>query len=170
MKISYYLFLLSFLGGVLGQSCPLKCPSCTKCDPRKGTCSLPRDFVSCTKSGVSGLCFAGMCNTQLTLPVTKAINRCQTYTCPTTGECKLITAPDGFDCTPLNVEYTSACMSGVCQRLWEGIVLEGFPLKNTGCVGKPDGALCDTNHLLTDGEKCSAGVCKFPDGTYYGYI
>jgi hypothetical protein len=161
--------LFTFITGVLSQSCPLKCPSCTRCDPKKGTCSLPRDFVTCTKSGLSGVCFAGTCNTQVTLPISRATNRCQTYTCPPSGECKLITAPDGFDCTPQNVNYESACMGGVCQRIWLGLG-EEMPYKNSGCIGKPDGVTCDTNHLLTDGEKCLGGVCRFPDGSYYGYI
>lgn len=169
MNYKYIITLLSFFTGVLGQSCPLRCPSCTKCDPRKGTCTLARDFVTCTKGGASGVCFAGTCNTQLTLPSAKIINRCQTYSCPQVGECKVITAPDGSDCTPNNVEYESTCIAGVCQRVWLGLG-ETMPFKNIGCAGKPDGVTCDTNHVLTDGEKCQGGVCKFPDGSYYGYI
>lgn len=166
-----FIFVLSLIGSVLSQVvCPAKCPSCTKCDPKKGTCSLPRDFVTCTKNALPGVCFAGTCNAQLTLPLVKASNKCQTYTCPVSGECTLITAPDGFDCTPTGVEYTSSCISGVCQRLYDAFVLEGFPLKNTGCNGKPDGSLCDTNHVVTDGEKCIGGICKYPDGSYYGYV
>lgn len=169
MNIYTILSLLTLFSQVYAQSCPLKCPSCTKCDPKKGTCSLARDFVTCTKGGIAGVCHAGTCNTQLTLPVLRATNRCQTYTCPPSGVCKLITAPDGFDCTPLNVDYESVCMSGTCQRVWLGLG-EEMPFKNIGCVGKVDGSVCDTNHLLSDGEKCNGGVCKFPDGTYYGYI
>lgn len=163
-------FILSLISLVISQTCPLRCPSCTKCDPRKGTCSEPRDFVTCTRLSAPGVCFAGICNTQLTLPVIKVSNKCETYTCPQSGVCKVVTAPDGFDCTPANVEYTSVCLSGVCQRVWEALILEGFPLKNTGCNGRPDGAVCDTNHVITDGERCIGGVCKFPDGSFYGYI
>jgi hypothetical protein len=28
------------------RTCPLRCPSCTRCDPKKGECILPRDFVT----------------------------------------------------------------------------------------------------------------------------
>jgi hypothetical protein len=45
-----------------------------------------------------------------------------------------------------------------------------MPLRNIGCVGLADGTLCDTNDLFNDGETCVGGICKFPDGTYYGYI
>ena len=151
-------------------TCPLKCPSCTKCDAKKGTCTEPRDFVTCTNKNVPGVCFAGVCNTQISLPTARTTNRCQTYSCPPSGTCNLITAPDGTDCTPLSaVEYESVCLAGTCQRIWLGVT-EAFPMMNTGCRGKPNGAVCDTNHVLTDGETCVNGVCRFPDGTYYGYV
>jgi hypothetical protein len=169
MKFSIFLSVLFFATGVLSQNCPLRCPSCTKCDPKKGTCTEARDFVTCTKRGASGVCFAGTCNTQLSLPSTLATNKCQTYTCPPSGVCNLVTAPDGFDCTPTNaIEWESICLKGVCQRVWPGLT-EEMPYQNTGCVGKPNGAVCDTNHFLIDGETCQNGVCQFPDGSYYGY-
>lgn len=167
MKLSFALITI-FFGSIFSQSCPLRCPSCTKCNPKKGTCTEARDFVTCTKSGVTGVCFAGMCNTKLKLPVSLSSNRCQTYRCPVSGVCNLITVPDGTDCTPLNVAYESVCFSGTCQRVWLGLG-EEMPFQNIGCVGKPNGAVCDTNHVLSDGETCQNGVCKFPDGTYYGY-
>lgn len=167
MKLSFVLIGLFFVADVFGQRCPLRCPACTKCDNKKGTCTIARDFVTCTKTGVAGVCFAGTCNTQLSLP--GVANRCQTYRCPVSGVCNLITAPDGSDCTPLNVEYESVCMSGVCQRVWLGVG-EAIPHQNTGCVGKLNGAICDTNHVFTDGETCQNGVCRFPDGSYYGYV
>lgn len=163
----YYLFMSLFFVEVFSQACPLRCPSCTRCDPKKGTCTLPRDFVTCTRGGVAGVCFAGTCNTQLSIP--SAPGRCQTYRCPVSGQCTLITAPDGSDCTPNNVEYESVCLNGVCNRVWLGVT-DTFPMKNNGCVGKPNGAVCDTNHVLTDGETCQNGVCRFPDGSYYGYV
>ena len=172
MKFISSLIALTIFGtAVMAQdpTCPLRCPSCTRCDPKKGECILPRDFVTCTKGGLSGVCFAGTCNTQISLPVTKATNRCQTYTCPPNGVCNLITAPDGSDCTPLNVAYESVCLKGTCQRVWLGVT-DVMPFQNTGCVGKPNGATCDTNHVLTDGETCQNGVCRFPDGSYYGYV
>jgi hypothetical protein len=120
--------------------------------------------------GLAGVCFAGTCNTQLSLPVTKASNRCQTYSCPASGVCNLITAPDGTDCTPVSsTGWESVCLQGVCQRIWLGLG-EEMPYQNTGCVGRPNGVTCDTNHVYTDGETCQNGVCTFPDGSYYGYV
>lgn len=163
----YYLMML-MCSYVMSQSCPLRCPSCTKCDPKKGECIEPRDFVLCSKRGVSGVCFAGTCNTELTIS-TVPLPKCKTYRCPVSGECTLVDAPDGSDCTPLNVEYESVCLGGVCNRVWLGL-RDGFPMQNTGCRNKPNGAVCDTNHVLTDGETCQDGICKFLDGTYYGYV
>lgn len=170
MKLAFILGFLFFGTAILAQNCPLRCPSCTRCDPKKGTCTVARDFVTCTKGGNSGVCFAGTCNTQLSLPAVKASNRCQTYSCPVSGTCNLITAPDGTDCTPTNaIEWESVCLKGVCQRIWLGVT-EDFPMQNTGCVGRPNGVLCDTNHVYTDGETCQNGVCRFSDGNFYGYL
>jgi hypothetical protein len=162
-------FITLFISTVMTQTCPLRCPSCTKCDPKKGTCTIARDFVTCTKTGVAGVCFAGTCNTQISLPGLPTTNKCRTYSCPVSGVCNLIVAPDGTDCTPLNVAYESTCLSGVCQRVWLGLG-EELPFQNTGCLGKPDNSVCDTNHVLIDGERCIGGVCRFPNGNYYGYI
>ena len=163
----YYFFFTMFISTIMAQTCPVRCPSCTRCDPKKGACIVPRDFVTCTKGGVAGVCFAGTCNTKLTIPA--APGRCQTYRCPVSGQCSLITAPDGSDCTPANVAYESICLGGTCNRVRLGVT-DAFPMQNTGCVGKPNGAVCDTNHVFTDGETCQGGVCQFPDGTYYGYV
>lgn len=170
MKFFIALISIFFIGSVLSQTnCPAKCPACTKCDPKKGRCSIARDFVSCTKNTVPGVCFAGTCSTQISLPLVKASNKCQTYSCPASGVCSLITAQDGTDCTPANVIYESICLSGVCQRVWLGLGGE-MPYQNTGCIGKPNGAVCDTNELFTDGETCQNNVCRFPNGNYYGYV
>ncbi len=163
------LLLTAFALNADGQACPLKCPSCTKCDAKKGTCTLPRDFVQCTSKTVPGYCYAGMCNTQLTLlPSYRVLNKCQTYRC-TGNTCQLYARHNGFDCTPEGQATHSVCMNGVCTPI-PIAVTDTFPIRNTGCAGLLDGTHCDTNDLLTDGEKCSGGVCKFSDGSYYGYL
>ena len=168
--LALVLGVLTFVSVVLGQACPVRCPSCTKCDEKKGTCSVARDFVTCTKTTVPGVCFAGTCNTKISLPAIRAANKCQTYTCPVQGECQVVTAPDGTDCTPTNaIDWESVCISGICSRIFLGVG-EEFPLQNVGCVGKPDGSVCDTNHNYIDGETCQGGICKFPNGNYYGYV
>jgi len=171
MKLSLAILLFSISGVFSKEVCPLKCPSCTMCSIKKGTCSLPRDFVSCTKAGVAGICYAGTCNTKLSLPGPVTTNKCQTYNCPTSGTCTLITAPDGTNCAPLNVlvAFESVCLKGVCQRILPGVT-DLMPFRNIGCTGMPDGTVCDTNNVFTDGETCQNGICMFANGKYYGYL
>lgn len=175
MNIISTLFMLSiFITCIVDTKrvpvCPNLCPPCTKCNPKKGTCTEPLDFVNCTTNAVSGVCFAGTCNTKISLPIKKASNQCQTYSCPVSGVCKLKTAPDGTDCTPLNaIGYEAVCIKGACKPVWLGVT-EEMPIQNIGCVGKANGVMCDTNHVITDGETCQNGICRYPDGSYYGYI
>jgi hypothetical protein len=177
MKVSSNLFLVySLISTVVAKggftlTCPLKCPSCTKCDPFKGTCILPRDFVSCTSNGVNGVCYGGTCTTGLVLtpPLTTSLGKCQTYKCKN-NICNLSTYPDGFDCTtPGQALPPSVCVKGVCSKVIIAIT-DVFPKRNIGCIGLPDGTACDTNDVLGDGETCVKGVCQFPDGTYYGFL
>lgn len=156
--------------GAIAPVCPLKCPSCTKCDTRKGTCSLPRDFVTCTKNTLSGFCYAGVCNTKMTLtPQVAVLGKCQEYDCSITNACVLRSKPEGTDCSTPGIPGISVCHVGVCTPVVLGLSALGiFPLRNIGCIGLTDGTPCDTNDI-SDGETCVAGVCKFPDGSYYGY-
>jgi len=175
MQIQYIVFFLVLLAipNVSAQSCPLRCPSCMKCDTKRGTCTLPRDFVACmskTTPSLPGVCFAGRCNTQVSLPnPVPRIGRCQTMKCPPTGQCALVNQPDGFDCTPDGAAAHSVCVSGVCTPVLLGLS-DTFPLQNIGCIGVTNGALCDTNDLMLDGERCMNGICQYPDGYYYGYL
>lgn len=51
---SKFFALFFFTSVVFGQTCPIRCPSCMKCDPKRGTCTVPRDYVSCfTKTSPS---------------------------------------------------------------------------------------------------------------------
>jgi hypothetical protein len=164
--------IFGLVGMVMAQTCPLRCPSCMKCDPEDGTCSLPRDFVSCstkTRPALPGYCYAGVCNAQLSLsPVVTSLKSCQLYSC-LNNVCTLKNKPDGTDCTVEGAELHSVCVTGVCKPVVFALS-ETFPLQNIGCLGQPDNVQCDTNDILNDMESCQSGVCKFPDGSYYGYV
>lgn len=161
-----------FINVVFGQTCPLKCPSCMKCDTKRGTCTLPRDYVSCftkTSPSLPGYCYAGTCNSQMSLsPVVTSLKSCQVYSC-INNVCSLKNQVDGTDCSVVGAALHSICLSGVCKPVILGLG-ETFPLQNTGCLGIPNGTPCDTNDILHDGETCQNNVCKFPDGSYYGYL
>ena len=171
------LFLLNILHSATSKgivSCPSKCPSCTKCDPWKGQCLLPRDFVNCTTTtGKSGLCYAGTCLTNLNLvPNFKTLNFCQTYNCNATGTCQFANKTDGTDCTQpsqIGLKMPYICTKGQCKQIILGLS-DLPPWRNIGCIGMPDNTPCDTNDVVGDGEVCLQGLCKFPDGTAYGLL
>jgi len=164
--------IFMMLSLIYAQTCPLRCPSCTRCDPKKGTCTLPRDFVSCTTKtnpSLPGYCFAGVCNSKLSLsPVVTSLRPCQTYSC-INNVCSLKNKVDGADCSVAGAALHSICVTGVCRQVIMGVT-DTFPLQNTGCVGIPNGTPCDTNDILNDGETCFNNVCRFPDGSVYGYV
>lgn len=166
-----FFIILSLAGMVLSQSCPLKCPSCMKCDVKRGTCTLPRDFTSCltkTVPSLSGVCYGGVCNSQLTLSPKVTLKVCQQYSC-LDNACTLKSMVDGTDCSVVGAATHSICSSGVCKPVLLGLS-DTFPLQNIGCIGKLNDLPCDTNDILHDGETCQNNVCKFPDGSYYGYV
>jgi hypothetical protein len=171
-SISYFLMFSSIYSGVT-PVCPLKCPSCTKCDTKTGTCTLPRDFVSCTSKTIPGICYAGVCNPKFSLTPTpaKAVGKCTNYNCDSvTGTCVFSTRPDGYDCSTVGAVAHSVCKTGVCKNIVFGLSDPAiFPWRNVGCIGIPNGTPCDTNDVF-DNESCLDGVCKFPDGSYYGYL
>lgn len=163
--------MLSVVGMVFSQTCPLKCPSCMKCDVKKGTCSLPRDFVSCltkTTPSLPGYCYGGVCNSQMSLSPVVVLKTCQRYSC-LNNVCNLQNVVDGTDCSVVGAATHSICVSGVCKPVLLGLS-ETFPLQNIGCIGKQNGLQCDTNDVLHDGETCQNNICAFPDGSYYGYV
>lgn len=167
------LFFIPFVFGKGTVTCPTSCPACMRCDPWKGTCILPRDFVNCTRNGVPGVCYAGTCTSTLTLSpqLTTSLGICQTYKCNSTNVCVPQNKPDGTDCTSTTAPGTklpSVCISGKCKQVVLGLT-DIAPFKNVGCVGLANGVACDTNDVLSDGEVCMDGLCKYPDGTYYGY-
>lgn len=185
MKIALYISFISFIPFILCKgglvvTCPLSCPSCMKCDPFKGTCTAPRDFVSCTIKTVipnkPGVCYAGICTDTLTLSpplnVLKAVGICQTYNCDVSKNCTFANKRDGTSCltsSQLGVLVPPVCVKGVCSNIVLGLT-DLPPYRNIGCLGLQDGLACDTNDVLGDNETCQKGICKFPDGTFYGLL
>jgi hypothetical protein len=184
MKITYIPFLTIipsvFCKGGLVATCPISCPSCMKCDPFKGTCTAPRDFVSCTIKTVTpnkpGICYSGVCTDTLTLspPLnpTKPIGICETYNCNNTKICTFSNKRDGTSClTPsqLGIKIPPVCIKGSCSNIILGLS-DLPPYRNIGCLGIANGSPCDTNDVLGDGETCQNGICIFPDGTFYGLL
>jgi hypothetical protein len=167
-----FTIIFMMLAFIYAQTCPLKCPSCTRCDPKKGTCTLPRDFVSCTTKtnpALPGYCFAGVCNSKISLsPVVTSLKSCQTYSC-IDNVCTLKNKVNGADCSVVGAALHSICLNGLCRQVILGVT-DTFPMQNIGCVGVPNGTPCDTNDILNDGEACLNNVCKFPDGSFYGYV
>lgn len=183
MKISLYIPFLAIIPSVLSRgglvvTCPISCPSCMKCDPFKGTCVAPRDFVSCTIKTVTpnkpGICYAGVCTDTLTLlpPPLKPLGICETYNCNSSRVCTFSNKRDGTSClTPnqLGIKIPPVCVKGSCSNIILGLT-DLPPYRNIGCVGIANGTPCDTNDVLGDGETCKNNVCTFPDGTYYGIV
>lgn len=170
--ITFLFFVIPYVLGKGTAICPTSCPACMRCDPWKGTCTLPRDFVNCTKNSVPGVCYAGTCTNTLTLtpPLTSALGICKTYKCNSANECIPQNKQDGTDCTPINTltKLPYVCITGKCKQVVLGLT-DLAPFQNVGCIGLANGVTCDTNDVLGDGESCTDGLCKFPDGTFYGY-
>jgi hypothetical protein len=145
------------------------CPSCMICDPLIG-CTYD-NFSPCVTSGVNnikGYCLNGNCNTTIgafsNLPKPPI---CKTYKFTRTvvnGTSKLsvnlINNFNGLSCTKPGAILESVCIKGSCTPYVIAIDLLGNP---TGCNGLPDGFLCDTNMIFTDGEKCINQKCVMPN-------
>jgi hypothetical protein len=143
------------------------CPQCTQCDTKRGTCSIPLSG-SCQINNINGVCVSGACNTQITVPPVP-LKKCQSYQCPPSGTCSIVSVIDGSDCTfPGNVVH-SFCLSNGCTAVIEALP-KTLPAYNFGCLGFPDGVSCDTNLNVLDGETCQGGICKFPNGNYNGIL
>lgn len=174
---SLYLTLFMCINTIIAKGillCPSKCPSCTKCDPWKGLCLLPRDFVTCkTINNQPGLCYAGTCKTNLQLlPSVQPLGLCQTYDCNSSGVCTFTNKIDGTDCTQqsqVGAKTPYVCSQGACRQVVIGLT-DLPPWRNIGCTGLPDNTPCDTNNVFGDGEVCIRGICTFPNGNAYGIV
>jgi hypothetical protein len=111
-----------------------------------------------TSTGIGGVCYFGLCNTQIQLPTTPP-PICKMYRCTPGAPCSLVNQADGTDCTTPGAAFHSVCMTGVCKLVVDGLNKAG---QNTGCWLVKDNTLCDTNGIFTDGEICINNVCTRP--------
>jgi hypothetical protein len=143
------------------------CPTCMICDPLIGC--IYDNFTPCIVgvNNTKGYCVNGGCNTTIgafvNLPKPPI---CKTYKFTRTiinGTSKmsvsLASDLNGLSCTKVGAILESVCIKGTCTPYVIAIDLTGNP---TGCNGLPNGFLCDTNMLFTDGEKCINQKCVMP--------
>lgn len=168
MLLKNFLFGIFFLSGYVfargGNKCIL-CPSCMVCDPLVGC--VYDNFSKCTVNKVKGYCTNGSCNTTIgVLSITKPAV-CKTYkftnvTVNGVDTLKRTTVDDinGLSCTTPGALLESVCIKGTCTPYTLAIDKLGKP---TGCNGMPDGFMCDTNAVLTDGEVCMNQKCVMPE-------
>jgi hypothetical protein len=150
------------------RTCP-SCPQCTTCDTKRGTCSLPLTGTVCQINNLSGVCSAaGVCISQTSVPPVP-LKKCQTYNCQTGGSCTITYLNDGSDCTFVGNAIHSYCINDGCKAIIEALP-NTLPAYNMGCLGLPDGVLCDTNLNLFDGETCQNEICKMTNGQYNGVL
>ena len=149
--------------------CPTSCPPCVECDTKRGTCSLPLTGSVCKVNNLDGTCSsAGICVQQSQLPPVP-LKKCQTYNCPTPDTCSVVYTNDATDCTYPGNGVHSYCLNNGCKAVIEALTVT-LPSYNVGCLGFPDGVLCDTNLNLFDGESCQNELCKLPNGQYNGVL
>lgn len=167
MLLGILLGYLIYVGNVIckgGVKC-ITCPPCMICDPLVG-CTYD-NFAKCTSNKLSGYCINGSCNTTIgNLKILKP-PVCKTYSIVNNSVnginktiVKTIDDINGLSCTKVGAILESVCIKGVCTPYTLGVDRLGQP---TGCVGLPDGFLCDTNMVFTDGEKCVNQKCVMPD-------
>lgn len=151
------------------KSCPAACPPCVQCNIKRGICSLPLTGSTCQINNLDGICSSGgICVTQQNIPPVP-LKKCQTYNCPTPSTCAVIYTNDGTDCTFPGNALHSFCINDGCKVIVEAVP-KTLPAYNMGCLGLPDGILCDTNLNLFDGETCQGEICKLPNGQYNGVL
>jgi hypothetical protein len=161
--------MMSFLELVVakdGVKCST-CPPCMICDQFVGC--VYDNFSQCLAVGnKKGFCLNGVCDIKLA-KVGNLVKPpiCNTYKFKSTiikGVEKItyttIPGINGIDCTKPGAILEAVCINGVCTPYVPAVTIFGDA---TGCIGLPDGFLCDTNDIFTDGEKCIKGKCVMPD-------
>lgn len=159
-------FLITILAKGGAPKCT-SCPNCMTCDPLIGC--IYDNFLPCTNNNLKGFCLNGLCNItigniQLTKPPV-----CKTYSfsrISINGTIKIATTVvnniNGLSCTKPGAILESVCIKGTCTPYTLGIDLFGNP---TGCQGLPNGFMCDTNSVFTDGEYCFNQKCVMPENS-----
>lgn len=154
---------VSVVYGKGGVKCS-SCPPCMICDQFIG-CTYD-NFSPCLNNNLKGFCVNGACNTTIGSLVLSKPPMCKTYTFSrvivnnvSKITTTLVNDINGLSCTKPGALFESACIKGVCTPYTIGVDRLGNP---SGCVGLPNGFLCDTNGVLTDGEKCINQKCVMP--------
>lgn len=162
-SILFFILLSEVLSKGGAPKC-ISCPSCMICDPLIG-CTYD-NFSPCTNIDKKGYCVNGFCNTTIVNSVPFKPPVCKTFKFTRTvvnGTSKITTSLanniNGLSCTQLGAILESVCIKGVCTPYTLGIDRLGQP---TGCRGLPNGFMCDTNFVFTDGEKCMNETCVMP--------
>ena len=161
------LFLFTFMSmfyskGGVGKC--TSCPPCMVCDQLIGC--VYDNFTPCVTGTKKGVCLYGTCNTAIASLVKSKPPVCKTYSFNTIlvqGVSKttatLINDINGLSCTQVGNIFESVCIKGICTPYTIAIDKLGRP---SGCNGLPDGFMCDTNAVFTDGETCINQKCVMP--------
>jgi hypothetical protein len=129
------------------------------------------NFSPCTTPGkVKGLCLYGTCNTTIANVVKTKPPVCKSYAFKSSvvnGTKKisavLVDEINGVSCTKLGAAIESVCIKGACTPYVLAVDKLGGA---TGCKSFPNGFMCDTNAVFTDGEECINGTCTIPENSY----
>ena len=163
LAMMYLLKVVIAKGGVKCSTCP----PCMLCDQLVGC--VYDNFSPCLALGnKKGYCLNGICDVKLgqiaKLPKPPICNTYKFNTTLVNGKPKIsyttVSGINGISCTKVGAILESVCMNGKCTPYVNAITIFGDA---TGCMGLPDGFLCDTNFVFTDGEKCINERCVMPD-------
>lgn len=122
------------------------------------------NFSNCINTNKKGLCLNGVCNTTIVSAVLSKPPLCKTYKFSLDVQKRVVSTLvndiNGISCTKPGALLESVCYNGICTPYVNGVDKVG---QLTGCRGLPDGFMCDTNFVFTDGEKCINQMCIMPE-------
>eukprot|EP01065_Artemidia_motanka_P042695 TRINITY_DN5771_c0_g3_i2.p1 TRINITY_DN5771_c0_g3~~TRINITY_DN5771_c0_g3_i2.p1 ORF type:complete len:4752 (+),score=1264.50 TRINITY_DN5771_c0_g3_i2:1602-15857(+) len=159
-----------------------QCRAAGTCDTRTGTCvgALKKEGHSCddfdASTGADACTAAGVC---------RGTGRCVGVLCPasdqchqagvcdaSTGLCADPVVADGLSCTDATSNDAGTCLAGVCHaaKTCGSTVctrLSDARCRYRTCDGtlcaeqlRPDGTACNDDDPITQGDVCTAGVCR----------